>query len=87
MKHSGVRQIDVQLREESNEIHLVVTDAGRGFDLEESARGKGLGLTSMRERVRLMNGAIAIDSKPTGGTTIQVRVPLDTTVASQRAAG
>jgi PAS domain S-box-containing protein len=87
MKHSGVRHIEVQLREESNEIHLVVTDTGRGFNLEESARGKGLGLTSMRERVRLMNGTISIDSQPTVGTIIQVRVPLETTAVSQRAAG
>jgi PAS domain S-box-containing protein len=87
MKHSGVRQIEVQLREEAHEIRLVVTDAGRGFDLEESTQGKGLGLTSMRERVRLMNGTIAIHSKPTAGTTIDVRVPLVTTPTPQRAAG
>jgi len=86
MKHSGVRRIEVRLREESNEIHLVVTDAGKGFDLEESVTDKGLGLTSMRERIRLMNGTIAINSKPTAGTTIDVRVPLETLV-SQRATG
>ena len=34
---------------------------------------KGLGFTSMRERVRLVGGTIAIDSKPMGGTTIDVR--------------
>jgi PAS domain S-box-containing protein len=87
MKHSGVRRIEVQLREESNEIHLVVTDAGKGFDLEESVTDKGLGLTSMRERVRLMNGTIAINSKPMAGTTIDVRVPLETNLISQRATG
>jgi len=87
MKHSGARRIEVQLREESNEIHLVVTDAGKGFDLEESETDKGLGLTSMRERIRLMNGTIAINSKPTAGTTIDVRVPLVTSLMPQRAAG
>jgi len=86
-KHSGVRRIDVQLREESHHIHLVVEDRGRGFDLEESAQGTGLGLTSMRERVRLMNGTMSIDSKPMAGTTIHVRVPLETTLVSQRASG
>jgi len=86
MKHSGVRRIEVQLREESSEIHLVITDTGRGFDLKESAQGNGLGLTSMRERVRLMNGTISIDSKPMGGTEIHVRVPLQSTLVSQKAA-
>jgi signal transduction histidine kinase len=75
-KHSGVKRVDVQLREESGEIHLTVRDSGRGFDLEAVKQGKGLGLISMRERVRLMNGTFSIDSKPMHGTTIYVRVPL-----------
>jgi signal transduction histidine kinase len=48
--------------------------------------GRGLGLVSMRERVRLVNGTIVIDSKPTGGTTIHVRVPFQEQ-GYQRAAG
>jgi PAS domain S-box-containing protein len=84
-KHSGVKRIEVQLREESNEIHLIVRDSGRGFDVE-AAQGKGLGLTSMRERVRLVHGTIAIESKRMGGTTIHVRVPLESARASQRKA-
>jgi signal transduction histidine kinase len=77
----------VELREESNQIHLVIKDIGRGFDLEESAQGTGLGLTSMRERVRLMNGTMSIDSEPMEGTTIYVRVPLESKYDSQRAVG
>ena len=76
IKHSGVRKVSVQLREDFREIHLVVSDAGKGFDTEGALRGEGLGLTSMRERARLVNGTFAIDSKPMGGTTIHVRVPL-----------
>jgi len=76
VKHSGVKRIEVQLTEEATEVHLIVSDSGRGFDIESEIQGKGLGLTSMRERVRLVNGTIAIDSKPMGGTRIHVRVPL-----------
>ena len=86
-KHSGIKRVEVQLREESGEIHLIVHDSGRGFDLETALQGKGLGLTSMRERVRLVNGAITIDAKPLGGTKIHVRVPLEADQGSQRAAG
>src|ERR1700745_2999415 len=75
-KHSGVKRIEVQLREGSGEIHLIIRDSGKGFDVEAALQGKGLGLTSMRERVRLVNGTISIDSKPMGDTTIHVRVPL-----------
>ena len=86
-KHSGVKRIEVQLREHSGEIHLVVSDLGRGFDLETAKQGRGLGLTSMQERVRLIKGTISIESKPMRGTTIHVRVPLGSECGSHRAAG
>jgi PAS domain S-box-containing protein len=76
IRHSGEKRIEVRLREDRNEIHLIVRDTGKGFDVEAATRGKGLGLTSMRERVRLVNGTICIDSKPRGGTKIDVHIPL-----------
>jgi PAS domain S-box-containing protein len=76
IKHSGEKRVEVQLRDGSDQIHLLVRDSGVGFDLEGALRSKGLGLTSMRERVRLLNGTIAIESKPNDGTTIHVRVPV-----------
>jgi len=85
VKHSGVKHVEVQLREESGEIHLIVSDLGRGFDLNSALQGKGLGLTSMRERVRLVNGMIAIRSEPIAGTTIHVRIPLEPEHKSRRA--
>src|ERR1700741_281515 len=87
IKHSGVKQIEVQLREDSGEIHLIIRESGKGFDVEAALQGKGLGLTSMRERVRLVNGTIGIESKPMGGTTIHVRVPLASGHEADRAAG
>ena len=75
-KHSGAKRIEVQLTEHAHEVHLTVSDSGKGFDLEVAKQGTGLGLTSMQERVRLIDGTIAIESKPMGGTTIRVRIPL-----------
>jgi signal transduction histidine kinase len=86
-KHSGVKQIEVQLHEKLGEIHLIIRDSGTGFDVEAALLGKGLGLTSMRERVRLFNGSIEIQSKPLAGTTIHVRVPFRSENSDQRAAG
>jgi len=86
-KHSGVKRIEVQLREDSGEIHLVVSDLGRGFDWETAMQGRGLGLASMQERVRLANGTIEIQSKPMRGTNIHVRVPMESKNSAQRAAG
>jgi PAS domain S-box-containing protein len=76
IKHSGVKQVEVQLSEHSDEIHLTINDAGRGFEIDAAKQGRGLGLASMEERVRLVKGTIAIDSKPMGGTRIRVRVPV-----------
>lgn len=86
-KHSGAGRVEVQLREDSGEIHLVISDSGRGFDSETAMQGGGLGLVSMRERVQLVNGTIAVESMLHGGTTIHVRVPLAAAQVSDRAVG
>jgi len=85
-KHSGVKRIEVELHEEAGEIHLIVSDSGSGFDVGAALQGRGLGLTSMQERVRLVNGTISIESKPMGGTTIHVRVPFESEQGAQRKA-
>jgi len=75
VKYSGATRIEVKLREDPNEVHLIVHDSGTGFDIEAAMQGHGLGLMSMQERIRLVNGIISIKSKPGGGTTIHARVP------------
>jgi PAS domain S-box-containing protein len=85
IKHSGVKRVEVRLMEQSDQVCLLISDSGKGFDVDSAMQGKGLGLTSMGERVRLVNGTIAIQSKPMGGTTIEVRVPLESQHSSQRA--
>jgi signal transduction histidine kinase len=87
VKHSGAKRIDVQLRQHLNEVHLIVHDPGTGFDVEAAMQGHGLGLTSMHERVRLLNGTVTIQSRPSGGTTIHACVPFRAEHDSQRAAG
>jgi signal transduction histidine kinase len=85
IKHSGVKRVEVQLVEHSNAVNLIVRDSGAGFDIEAARGGRGLGLTSMRERIRLVNGTIAIESKPMHGTTVHVRVPLESEQRSELA--
>jgi PAS domain S-box-containing protein len=77
MKYSGMRRAEVRLLERSSEIHLIVSDSGKGFDMKEAEKGKGLGLTSMRERVRLLNGRISIQSNHKEGTRIEVHLPFE----------
>ncbi len=86
-KHSGVRQFEVRLWATSDEIHLTVKDSGAGFDREAAKESRGLGLISMEERLKVLNGALSIDSQPKRGTTIHARVPFDSSGDSMRAAG
>jgi PAS domain S-box-containing protein len=76
-KHSGTRHFEVSLKSNgSNEIQLRVHDSGVGFDPEQAMTSSGLGLTSMKERLKLVDGQLLIDSKPEGGTRIYASVPL-----------
>ena len=76
-KHSGVTHFEVQLWGDTDGIHLTVMDSGAGFDLDAVTQHKGLGLTSMQERVKLVNGTLAIETKPRYGTTVDVCIPLE----------
>jgi PAS domain S-box-containing protein len=75
VKHSGERHLKVELRGTSSEIQLTVNDLGVGFDPQDAIDRQGLGLISMRERLRLVGGEFSIESKPGRGTTIRARVP------------
>jgi len=86
-KHSGAQRFEVRLWGASGEIHFTVSDAGAGFDLETALKSRGLGLTSMQERLQLVKGTFSIDSKPQRGTTIHARVPLSSGDDSVRAVG
>jgi signal transduction histidine kinase len=86
-KHSGVRYSEVRLWGTSGEIHLTVKDSGAGFNREAAKESHGLGLISMEERLRLVNGTLSINSQPNCGTTIHARAPLSPVCDSMRAAG
>ena len=77
VKHSGVPQASVELTGEPHRIRLRVCDSGVGFNAEMVHEKKeGLGIVSMKERVRLAGGDITIQSQPSQGTRIDVQIPL-----------
>jgi signal transduction histidine kinase len=75
IKHSGARTAKIDLKKTSKAIHLRVLDTGCGFDT--GSTGNGLGLISMKERLRLAGGTITIRSRSMIGTQIDVQVPLE----------
>jgi signal transduction histidine kinase len=76
VKHGEARHCGVRLWETDGWIHLVVEDDGAGFDVEATKRGHGIGLISMEERIKLVDGVLSIRSQPQHGTNIYARVPL-----------
>jgi PAS domain S-box-containing protein len=76
VKHSGSREAEVELSGHSDHIDLCVSDTGAGFDPKNPEGFSGIGLISMRERIRLVGGHLSVESEPSHGTRIRVRVPL-----------
>jgi signal transduction histidine kinase len=82
VKYSGANRLWVELSGAGNEVRLEVTDAGIGFDVKEANRIGGLGLVSMQERVRAVNGRFYVESKAGAGTKIIACVPVPAGKAS-----
>lgn len=76
VKHSGAASASVSLYTLGETLILDVCDAGRGFDPASVAAQGGLGLISMRERLRLVGGELVVDSQPESGTRLLAQVPL-----------
>jgi signal transduction histidine kinase len=73
-KHAGAATASVTVHRRPRVVSTVIEDDGAGFD--PAAVTEGLGLTSMRERAELVSGTVRVESRPGGGTTIAVEVPL-----------
>jgi len=74
-RHSQAREAQVNLTCSDASVELQIADSGVGFDAR--AHHDGLGLISMRERVTLLHGHLAIHTAPGSGTRIGVRIPLE----------
>ncbi|MEX2395134.1 MAG: sensor histidine kinase, partial [Actinomycetota bacterium] len=73
LKSASPHRIDVSLDDLTGDLRLVIADDGSGFD-PEAMKGKGLGLTGMRERAELIGGKLEIRSMPGRGTSIELEV-------------
>ncbi|GBD09582.1 Signal transduction histidine-protein kinase/phosphatase DegS [Candidatus Thermoflexus japonica] len=79
-KHARCQRISVLLQASPRLLSVIVEDDGCGFDVEQAlqaGRESRLGLYGMRERAQLVGGTLTIESTPGQGTTIYLRVPLE----------
>lgn len=74
IKHSKASRAVVGFKANEEGAYLKVTDDGIGFDVTKLS--EGLGLVSMRERLRIIGGSLEIRSRPNCGTTIVAHIPV-----------
>jgi signal transduction histidine kinase len=78
-EHSGASSVSVRVEAGPTHTEAVVVDDGRGFEVERTlvraARRGRLGLVGMAERVRLLGGALDVESRPGGPTTVAATIP------------
>jgi len=87
VKHSGAARVEIAFRGGGDELVLRVADQGRGFAPAELEGAYGLGLAGMRERLRLVEGGLRIESVLGRGTILEAWLPSERAApGAQRAA-
>ena len=76
VKHAEATKAYVEIWREHGGLRITVRDNGRGLDGSAVRQGRGLGLTSITERLRMLGGSLSIDSAPGQGTALNIQVPL-----------
>ncbi len=74
-KHAVSNHVSVSISQQDDQLQLVIEDNGKGVDLIDSGKHKGLGLIGMRERVETIDGRFEIISSPGKGFLIRITVP------------
>lgn len=75
LKHARASYASVELAFRTDAVQLVVCDNGVGFSAGSPPKPGGFGLIGMRERAKLLNGRLDIESRPNEGTKLTVRIP------------
>ncbi|MCX7854662.1 MAG: sensor histidine kinase [Anaerolineae bacterium] len=73
-RHAHARRVDVRLIYDTRTLQLRIADDGVGLAMTPTATGQGM--RNIRERARLLDGTLDIDSAPGQGVTITLTVPL-----------
>ena len=76
VRHAEATKVRVELREDADELVLIVQDNGKGMTESQITRSKSLGLIGMQERARSWGGRVMFLATPGQGTTVTVRVPM-----------
>ncbi|TAJ10071.1 MAG: PAS domain S-box protein [Nitrospirae bacterium] len=75
-RHAHATQVHIELAGTAEALQLTIADDGRGFDETETTKPTAFGLTGIKERARLLDGAVSCQSRSGRGTQIMVRIPM-----------
>lgn len=76
VKHAKAKSVTISIKREENLILTLISDNGKGFDVLDSKKKNSLGLKTIFERIRIMNGNLSIDSKLDLGTSFIFSIPV-----------
>lgn len=75
-KHASNAQVEIVLARVPEGLALYIRDNGEGFDMELARAKGGLGLISMEERVRLLEGTLSVETQPGKGVLLSIQCPI-----------
>ncbi len=75
MKHAFAKAVSVTLQQEEKTIRLTIKDNGKGFDVLEKQKNNSLGLKTLYERIRILEGTLTIESNTETGTLTTALIP------------
>ncbi len=76
LKHSKAQHAEIILKEEEDQLTVLVKDDGVGFSTSSSSFSDGIGLNQIEARIHIMSGKLTINSKENIGTSIYISVPI-----------
>ncbi|MDP4175969.1 MAG: sensor histidine kinase [Bacteroidota bacterium] len=76
VKYSNAMEYNVQLIKKKENLCLMISDEGKGFEINKIAKNKGMGIRNMRERAEIHGGKFKISSSLEEGTVVMINFPL-----------
>ena len=75
IKHSSAKNLNILLHYDKTQIEVKVSDDGKGLPDNTAFRKKGIGLSNMELRAKMIHGDCLIKNNNTAGTTVYINIP------------
>ncbi len=76
VKHAKAKAVTVSIKKQEGLIVTVISDNGKGFDVNDSKKKNSLGLKTIFERIKILEGKLSIDSEINTGTNFILTIPI-----------